>query len=98
MVDAIKNLEFEYKVADQEWALGQLCLYLGVTKGSLTADELRAALYEHLHQPAVPPSLPGANGPANLEGSTNPDEGCDPPAVSPGEACARSLLDGALRV
>lgn len=47
--------ELEYKVADKEWAIGKLCEYLGITKGSLTPDELRAIIYgtTAAHQPAT---------------------------------------------
>lgn len=68
--------EFDYRVADQEWALGKLCEYLGVTKGSLTADELRAIVYgtaaatHGVPTPAIAapvpaePVPPGADAPA----------------------------------
>lgn len=63
--------EFDYKVADQEWALGKLCEYLGVTKGSLTADELRAIIYGNAANAAATPqdqaALPAASTEAGAD-------------------------------
>lgn len=58
--------EFDYKVADQEWALGKLCEYLGITKGSLTVDELRGI-------------LAGNAAPAPQEPAAAPEAGADTP-------------------
>ncbi len=55
--------EFDYKVLDPMAALALLCQYLGVTKGSLTADDLRNILAT---QSQVPP------GPASVESGTKP--------------------------
>lgn len=59
--------ELEYKVADQAWALGKLCEYLGVTKGSLTADELRGIIAGTTAAAANAPQTPPAGRPAGAE-------------------------------
>lgn len=77
--------ELEYGVADQEWALGKLCDYLGVTKGSLTADELRAIIYgtaATTHPTTTPPGaagikpqpLPGSDPGGTAGAPIDPDE------------------------
>ncbi len=74
--------EFEYKVVDQEWALGKLCEYLGVTKGSLTADELRSII-AGTHTPQPPAGLL-PHRPSGAE-ERDPADGADvnPDAVRP---------------
>lgn len=60
--DCIYELEeFEYKMLDPMAALDKLCAHLGITKGSMTADEVRAYILGTQSQatqeaPAVPPA------------------------------------------
>ncbi len=68
--------EFDYKVLDPMAALALLCQYLGVTKGSLTADDLRNILAA---QSAAPP------GPASLEGGGKPPAAPAPGGLHPDE-------------
>ena len=37
--------EIEYRTTSREWALNKLCDYLGITKGTLTVEDLRAILF-----------------------------------------------------
>ncbi len=71
VTDEVYELEeFEYRVCDPEWALGKLCEYLGVTKGALSADDLRGLIYGNA-TPNAPttPNDSGAGGPGNLPAS-----------------------------
>lgn len=67
--------ELDYKMLDPMAALALLCQYLGVTKGSLTVDELRSMVAGT----AAPGSV--ASGPAGAEGGAT--DGADKPVVRP---------------
>jgi len=65
--------ELEYKLVDPEWALGKLCEYLGVTKGSLTTDELKQLIFgttARAHQTNVP--APATGGAESAAGTGEP--------------------------
>jgi hypothetical protein len=64
--------EMEYKVLDPMAALDKLCLYLGVTKGSLTVEDLRTIVAGE--QAAQAPQGTQAGGPASSEGGTPPEK------------------------
>lgn len=75
--------ELEYKVADQQWALDKLCEYLGITKGSLTVDELRNILAgtDGTQAPQNPPApaststaQPDTDKPVVIDEQLDPDE------------------------
>lgn len=69
--------ELDYKVADKEWALGKLCEYMGVTKGSLTADDLRAILaadVTHANNHQAPPQVETNGVAAGVGGSDGSDD------------------------
>lgn len=75
--------ELEYKMLDPMAALDKLCKYLGITKGSMTVDELRNLIYG----PAA-----AANPPATQSGAPPvPADGVQP-GSEPGTA-GRAELD-----
>lgn len=91
--DCVYELEeLDYKVLDPMAALALLCQYLGVTKGSLTAEQLRDIIHGTSHdaQPLTKAveTDSSASGAAASAGSSKPgsdiEDGADAPAIRKG--------------